>query len=60
MPTCPSPTCTCRGQQPALYKLAFRRFTALLRANTLYATTLWGPNEGSGYPYGGELAQRCC
>lgn len=60
--TCPhSHLPTCRGQQPTLYKKAFRRFTALMRANTIYATTLWAPNEGSGYPYGSEqlVLQQC-
>ena len=46
------------GQQPALYRATWKRFATLLRANTLYATTMWAPNEGYGYPFlGGRLGR---
>jgi hypothetical protein len=41
------------GQQPTLYKATWKRFTSILRAHTQYATMLWAPNEGGGYPYAG-------
>lgn len=59
----PPPAPTRRGQSPTQYKATFRRFTRLLRASTRYATTLWAPNEGGGYPFGGEaraVVWLCC
>jgi hypothetical protein len=44
----------CRGQKPTLYKKAWRRFALEIERNTEYATLLWAPNEGGGYPYGGD------
>jgi hypothetical protein len=47
------------GQQPTLYKATWERFTSILRANTQYATMLWAPNEGGGYPYAGGRRGTC-
>jgi hypothetical protein len=49
----PGRRCCRWGQQPTLYKATWKRFTRILRDNTEYATMLWAPNEGGGYPYEG-------
>jgi hypothetical protein len=48
------------GQTPAAFKAAFQRFSKILRAKTKYATMLWAPNIGPGYPYsGGAYGVNC-
>ena len=48
------------GQTPAAFKAAFIRFAKILRAKTKYATMLWAPNIGPGYPYsGGQYEANC-
>lgn len=47
-------------QQPLAFKLAFRRLAMALRNGTQYATMMFAPNIGPGYPYdGGEYLQKC-
>jgi hypothetical protein len=55
-----SSRCRRWGQQPTLYKATWKRFTRLLRASTQYATMLWAPNEGGGYPYARERHSAPC
>lgn len=47
-------------QQPVAFKLVFRRLAEALRKGTKYATMMFAPNIGPGYPYiGGEYMAKC-
>ena len=47
-------------QQPIAFKQAFRRIAGALKEETKYATMMFAPNIGPGYPYkGGKYEQKC-
>eukprot|EP00889_Picochlorum_renovo_P005045 jgi/Picre1/32075/NNA_007423.t1 len=47
-------------QKPTLFIEKFRLFSEALRAGTQYATMLWAPNLGPGYPYkNGKYEAKC-